>query len=305
MRTQDSRGARVYSVQASTGWSLSSMSAAPRSPRRDRARRIHEVEQVVGAAGAQDRGRAVLPVVHDLDRLRVDDGLDVQHRLDLDEVVGARLRDQLQVDHVSAEGADAVHVALGDVLHDEARDRVLDQPVADPPVRERSADQLGRIRDADGRAPSRGGTGTPARPRGTGGGGGVHHDRVHVLEREARRHGGREDLRHPRHGDGDTVQRHAARRVEGETRRDAHLDEDVEVPDHVARGEDLGPLGTQAGASAIRRSEHTKKANAGRRGTDEPSGGVGTLHSIRMAHPWQSCCARVKPLTGSQRLRTG
>ena len=93
-------------------------------------------------------------------RLRVDHRLDVDCRLDLEEVVEPGMADQLGVDDVAAEGADAVEVALGDVLDDEARDVVVEQVVADPPVGERAGDQVGRVGRSLSPAPWAGDTGS-------------------------------------------------------------------------------------------------------------------------------------------------
>ena len=74
----------------------------------------------------------------------------LHRRLDLEEVVEPGMADQLGVDDVAAEGADAVQVALRDVLDDEARDVVGEQVVADAPVGQRTGDQIGGIADASG-----------------------------------------------------------------------------------------------------------------------------------------------------------
>ena len=55
--------------------------------------------------------------------------------------------DELDVDEVPAEGADAVHVAHARLLDDEAREPVLDHGVAELPARERPGDELGAVRD--------------------------------------------------------------------------------------------------------------------------------------------------------------
>ena len=90
---------------------------------------IHEVEEIIGTAGPDHGRRPVLAVVHDFDRLVMQDGLDVHRRLDLEEVVPA-LRNAADhafgVDQVPAELPDAVEVALRRVLDDEAGVLVLE-----------------------------------------------------------------------------------------------------------------------------------------------------------------------------------
>ena len=93
-------------------------------------------------------GAAVAAVVDDLEGLRVDDGLDLHRRLDLEEVVEAGMADELGVDDVPAEGADAVHVALRRVLDDEAGYALASSVVADATVGERAGDEVGGIGDA-------------------------------------------------------------------------------------------------------------------------------------------------------------
>ena len=57
------------------------------------------------------------------------------------------MADQLDVDDVPAEGADAVHVAHVRLLDDEAGDVVLDHGVAELAVGERAGDELAGVGD--------------------------------------------------------------------------------------------------------------------------------------------------------------
>jgi hypothetical protein len=196
------RGARRYSVQASTGWCRSS------------------------GPHAQDGGRSVLTVVHDLGRLGVQDRLEVEHGLGFDEVVVAGVRLQLEVDDVAPERPDAVEVPLSDVLHDEARGAVLEEPVTQATVRQRALDQVVWSLDAPHPRLVRPILEAMERRARLA----ARFDRdveaIVVEERIARLDVGRVPRGTSRHGNRNPVQRHATGRIEAGASR--HLDLDGE-----------------------------------------------------------------------------